>query len=83
MSEKRRRLSAMQLCWKNSCQGATVVPTIGDDQEDQVGGQAARRDAGHEQRPRDLARAAVHHQAMAIQARSSRHRNTTMRSQRR
>ncbi len=27
-SAKRRRLSAMQLCWKKSCQGATVVPTI-------------------------------------------------------
>ena len=27
-SEKRSRLSATQLCWKKSCQGAIVVPTI-------------------------------------------------------
>ena len=27
-SEKRRRLSATQLCWKKSCHGAIVVPTI-------------------------------------------------------
>ena len=83
MSAKRRRLSAMQLCWKKSCQGATVVPTMAITRNirsgvSPPGGIPGIRD------PRTICPSGgCSRNAIANQARSSRQRNTTVRSQRR
>jgi hypothetical protein len=82
-SAKRSRLSAMQLCWKKSWHGATVVPmkAIVRNISDGV-----RPPGGIEgiSVPRVIAPSGgCSRNAIQNHARSSTHRNTTVRSQRR
>ena len=50
------RLSTTLDCWKNSCHGATVVPTIGDDEQQHRRVQPTREAAGPARRHRRFQR---------------------------
>ena len=82
-SAKRSRLSAMQLCWKKSCQGAMVVPTMAITRNIRSGvsppaGIEGARD------PRTICPMGGRSpKAIANQTKSRRHRRTTVRSHRR
>ena len=82
-SAKRNRLSAMQLCWKKSCHGAMVVPTIAITRNMSSGVIPPAGMDGSSACFTIWPRGGPSRNAIQNQAKSSRHRKTTVRSHRR